>query len=200
MRRQRALLAATTLAVAVAACTPARQPEPASTTTTSAGPVVASFVGEIPGSKAVVAVVANRDGVAVAFVCDGRRLAERFRGRLAANHADLASDRGARLQVMVTPAAARGMFTSPGQRPLGFAAALAVGAAGYWQGQGTVAGRRYHVGLVVLNDGRQRGAVTDLASGTIRPAPPANPADFNQQISLPVPVAGGHVMVRWVAA
>jgi hypothetical protein len=56
------------------------------------------------------------------------------------------------------------------------------------------------VGLVVLNDGRQRGAVTDLASGTVRPAPPANLADLNQQISLPVPVAGGQVMVRWVAA
>jgi len=198
MRRLPALLA-TTLAV-VAACTSARQPEPAPTTTTGAGPVVASFVGGVPGSKAVVAVVANRDGAAVAFVCNGRGLAERFRGRLAANHADLVSDRGARLQVMVTPAAARGLFTPPGQRPLGFAAVLAVGSAGYWQGRGTVAGRRYHVGLVVLNDGRQCGAVTDLASGTMRPAPPAKPADLDQRISLPVPVAGGHVMVRWVAA
>jgi len=131
---------------------------------------VGTYAGTVAGSDALVAVVAGKANVVV-YVCDGKQgVAELFTGQRHAGGLALRDSHGARVSVKIDQHSAAGTFTPVGgARVLRFVAPVARGRAGLYRALRRVRGVRTSLGWVVLNDGRQRGALT--SAGRIGPAP-----------------------------
>jgi UDP-GlcNAc:undecaprenyl-phosphate GlcNAc-1-phosphate transferase len=103
-------------------------------------PAAGTFVGQVGGSDALVAVIATvpernaRERVVQVFVCDGERLSHWLPGRVPAqaNRLVVSSPAGAQADVQVTRAAAQGTITLPTGRRLVFRAARATGIGGLY--------------------------------------------------------------------
>ena len=120
------------------------------------------YVGRVAGTKAFVGVVVRGNRV-TAYVCDGRKLARWFEGRLRGERARLRGRSGGRLTLKVASARrARGVLRLPGRKRRPFAASAARGRAGLFRDERNVTRsgrpRRALTGWVRLNNGRVRGA------------------------------------------
>lgn len=132
-------------------------------------PVSGTFVGRLAGTDAYVAVVAGKENV-VAYVCDGaERVGEAFVGR---RSGDTFAGRqgGARINVELSNAGARGQVTLPGAKSGRFSATKAKGEAGFYRKVTRLDGRELRLAWVVLADGSQRGALVSEGTTTVAPA------------------------------
>jgi hypothetical protein len=106
-----------------------------------AKPSVRSFVGELRGTDALVAVVVPRSGQAQAYVCDGRKLIDFFSGRAADGRLRLDSEDGdTKLAARVGSGSATGTVTLPSGKSHRFMAAGAAPPAGLYTGTLTSGG------------------------------------------------------------
>ena len=160
---------------AVAASEPAQaapapaEPAPAET---AAAPAVAekAYTGRSAGNEVTVA-IAVKDGKAVAYVCDGRKVEAWMEGTLAGEQLTL-QGKSSSLSATVTDKATLGSVTVNGvEWP--FAAKGVQAPAGLYQGRGVLKGVAARVGWIV----EENGNVTGLAvvGNGIAPAPVIDP-------------------------
>lgn len=125
-----------------------------------------SFVGRVAGSDAFVAIVANGADV-MAYVCDGKNLAQWFKGQRQGSAIELTTEDGARLTVNMTSSAgtgslrqASGTFRAANgeERRFDTAATTTLDRAGLYRGAGVVDGGNAVLGVIVLPSGEFRGA------------------------------------------
>jgi hypothetical protein len=138
-----------------------------------AAPVVAekAYTGRSAGNEVTVA-IAVKDGRAVAYVCDGRKVEAWMEGTLAGEQLSLQGTTSS-LSATVSDRATLGSITVDGTE-WPFAAKGVAAPAGLYEGRGTLRGVAARVGWIVEDDGN----VTGLANlaGRIRPAPVIDPA------------------------
>jgi hypothetical protein len=138
-----------------------------------AAPAVAekAYTGRSAGNEVTVA-IAVKDGKAVAYVCDGRKIEAWMEGTLAGERLSLRGNTGS-LSATVSDRATLGSITVDGAE-WPFSAKGVSAPAGLYEGRGTLSGVAARVGWIVEEDGN----VTGLANlgGTIRPAPVIDPA------------------------
>ena len=123
--------------------------------------VKGSLVGRVRGSDAFIAVVTDGSR-AVAYLCDGKFVGQRFEGTVERGRIELASRDGERLVATLTPGAVRGSVRLARGKPLAFRAVRAKGPAGYYRAARKVGGSTVTAGWVVLANGDQRGTCTGL--------------------------------------
>ncbi|TDO44836.1 hypothetical protein EV651_13120 [Kribbella sp. VKM Ac-2571] len=148
--------------------TPSATPSatPATTPATPNRPT-AVYAGKTTEREATVA-IAVKNGRAVAYVCDGRRLEAWLTGTFRDNQVAVRSRTGERLIAAVAAKSATGFLTLRG-RTLRFAINVAGPPAGLYRS----ASKSRTIGWIVLPDGSQVGVDND---GTPAPAPRLDPA------------------------
>jgi hypothetical protein len=151
-------------------------PDAAQAVPPAAAPAVveAAYTGRSAGNEVTVA-LAVKDGRAVAYVCDGKKVEAWYEGTLTG--ADLrldAADGKQGITATVTEAATLGTVTVGG-KDLPFAAEGVAAPAGLYEGRAAVRGVLTRIGWIVDDDGKVTGVAN--AGGTRRPAPALNPAN-----------------------
>jgi hypothetical protein len=147
-----------------------------------AAPTTGNFVSEVVGTEvagtevagtegsgatAFVAVVTSQDQ-AIAYICDGEKLAEWFRGPIRAGGLfEARSASRAQITAQINARSVFGVITLEGGRVLPFRVVPANGLAGLYRSDDTIGAQRFLGGWVVLPDGQQRGAV--IGGGSTRP-------------------------------
>jgi hypothetical protein len=139
-----------------------------------AAPTNGNFVSEVAGSEAsgagttaFVAVVTSQDQ-AIAYICDGEKLAEWFRGPVRAGGLfEARSASQAQITAQINSRSVVGLITLEGGRVLSFRVKPADGLAGLYRSDDMIDAQRFLGGWVVLPDGQQRGAV--IGGGSTRP-------------------------------
>jgi hypothetical protein len=152
----------------------AAQPVPPADSPPAPAVVEAAYTGRSAGNEVTVA-LAVKDGRAVAYVCDGKKVEAWYEGTL--NGADLrldAADGKQGITATVTEAAALGTVTVGG-KDLPFAAEGVASPAGLYEGRVAVRGVLTRIGWIVDDDGNVTGVAN--TGGTRRPAPALNPAN-----------------------
>jgi hypothetical protein len=142
----------------------------------AAAPAVAeaAYTGRSAGNEVTVA-LAVKDGKAVAYVCDGKKVEAWYEGTLAGEDLQLsAADGKPGIAATVTEAATLGTVTVGGKE-LPFAAEGVEAPAGLYEGRTVVRGVLTRIGWIVDEDGKVTGVAN--AGGTRRPAPDLDPAD-----------------------
>jgi hypothetical protein len=136
--------------------------------------VEAAYTGRSAGNEVTVA-LAVKDGRAVAYVCDGKKVEAWYEGTLTGADLQLdAADGKQGITATVTEAATLGTVTVGG-KDLPFAAEGVASPAGLYEGRTAVRGVLTRIGWIVDDDGKVTGVAN--AGGTRRPAPPLNPAN-----------------------
>jgi hypothetical protein len=136
--------------------------------------VEAAYTGRSAGDEVTVA-LAVKDGRAVAYVCDGKKVEAWYEGTLAGADLQLsAADGKPGITATVTEAATLGTVTVGGE-DLPFAAQGVAAPAGLYEGRAAVRGVLTRIGWIVEDDGDVTGVAN--AGGTRRPAPELDPAD-----------------------
>ena len=149
---------------------------PAAAAPAPAAPAVAeaAYTGRSAGNEVTVA-LAVKDGRAVAYVCDGKKVEAWYEGTLEGPDLQLsAADGKPGITATVTDAATLGTVTVGG-KDLPFAAEGVAAPAGLYEGRGNVRGVLTRIGWIVDEDGKVTGVAN--AGGTRRPAPALNPDD-----------------------
>jgi hypothetical protein len=139
-----------------------------------AAPTTGNFVSEVvgtvgsgSGATAFVAVVTSQDQ-AIAYICDGEKLAEWFRGPIRAGGLfEARSASQAQITAQINARSVFGVITLEGGRVLPFRVKPADGLAGLYRSDDMIDAQRFLGGWVVLPDGQQRGAV--IGGGSTRP-------------------------------
>ena len=127
----------------------------------------ASFVAQTQNPQAFVALVTSGDKV-LAYVCDGQKIAEWFRGRVENGRVSLVSTGGAsRLEATFASGVWDGAVSLESDRRWAFRTSGASAPAGLYRSDDVLNGARYLGGWIVLNNGEQRGAV--IGDGSTRP-------------------------------
>ncbi|WP_345604404.1 hypothetical protein [Pseudonocardia adelaidensis] len=155
---------------------PGPAPEAAPVVPPAAAPAVAkaAYTGRSAGNEVTVA-LAVKDGRAVAYVCDGKKLEAWFEGTLAGDDLQLsAADGKPAITATVTEAATLGTVTVGG-KDLPFAAKGVEAPAGLYEGRAAVRGVLTRIGWIVEDNGKVTGVAN--AGGSRRPAPALDPAD-----------------------
>jgi hypothetical protein len=183
-----------TAAAAPPAAAPAEAAPPAPPA--AAPPVVAekAYTGRSSGDEVTVA-IAVKDGRAVGYVCDGKKIEAWLEGTLAGDRLDLKSADG---KVTVTGAVDErksvGDVTVNG-KTWAYATDAVVVPAGLYEGRGNVDGVVTRIGWVVENDGTVTGGRTIEGRDDPLPAPTLDPSAPDQvQINgtpIDVTVVGG---------
>jgi hypothetical protein len=141
-----------------------------------AGPVAAkpaqpresqTYIGTVRGTNAFAVIVARR-GVAIAYVCDGDKIAVWLKGKFRNGKLHLASKAGDTLEGTF----GRATLDLTTRRPLTVKTRFSPfnDAAHFFIAGGTVNGTSWAGGWITLLDGRQRGAVR-TPRGTVTPSP-----------------------------
>ncbi|MCA2217939.1 hypothetical protein LDL48_34645 [Wangella sp. NEAU-J3] len=141
----------------------------------------ATFAGRVPGAGTLA--ISVRDGVAIAYVCDGARIESWLKGTAVAGKLSLTGKGGARISATFDARRARGTVTVAG-RTSDFDIRVAKKPSGLYRAAAQVRNARVVGSWIVLPDGSQVGVLT--ADEVPRPAPPLN-------------VAGGTTTVDGVA-
>jgi hypothetical protein len=167
--------AAPPAAGAAAAEPAAGEPEPAAPAPAApapAAPAVAekAFTGRSAGNEVTVA-IAVKDGKAVAYVCDGKKVEAWMEGTLAGEQLTLTGKTGS-LSATVSDKATLGSLTVDGAE-WPFAAKGVAAPAGLYQGRGVLKGVAARVGWIVEENGNVTGLAT--AGGQTLPAPVIDP-------------------------
>lgn len=180
-----------------AAPEPAPDPAPASPAVTQKAAVAEKvYAGRSSGNEVTVA-IAVKDGRAVAYVCDGKKVEAWLEGTLTGAALDLRSADGA-ATVTGTLDEAKSLGTvTVGEKQWPFAAKGVVAPAGLYEGRADVRGVAGRIGWIVLGDGSQTGAVN--RGGVVAPAPELDPADLGgvavDGVPVQVRVIGGDDVV-----
>jgi hypothetical protein len=144
-------------------------------TGSQAAPANGNFVSELAspdasgaGATVFVAVVTSQDQ-AIAYICDGEKLAEWFRGPVQSGGLFEArsTSKNAQITAQINGRSVVGAITLEGGRVLPFRVKPADGLAGLYRSDDTIDAQRFLGGWVVLPDGQQRGAV--IGGGSTRP-------------------------------
>ena len=147
---------------------------PAPESAPPAAPAVAekAYTGRSAGNEVTVA-IAVKDGKAVAYACDGKKIEAWLEGTLTGG--DLALQ-GKTSSIIATTdeKATFGTITVDGKE-WPFSAKGVAAPAGLYEGRGTVAKVATRVGWIVEDNGNVTGVKS--ANGTREPAPPLDPAD-----------------------
>lgn len=159
----------------VAAVSPAVVPAPAAQPAPPAAPVVTekAFTGRSAGNEVTVA-IAVKDGRAVAYACDGKKVEAWLEGTLAGDDLTL-QGRTSSITATMDEKATFGMVTVDGKE-WPFSAKGVESPAGLYEGRGTLAGVATRVGWIVDENGDVTGVSS--ANGVRRPAPPLDPTDL----------------------
>lgn len=153
---------------APAATTPPATTAPAAPPASAApGRFRAAYAGRVDGGGASIA-IAVRDGGAVAYLCDGRRIEAWMLGRAVDGRLELSDERGATLTGTYDQNAAAGKVTV-GKRTFTLDVPVAKKPSGLYKSTATVRGARIQVGWIVLPGGDQVGIAT--TDGEPEPAP-----------------------------
>jgi hypothetical protein len=156
-----------------AAAAPAPAPAPAEALpTTPALPAESAYAGRTAGNEATIA-IAVKDGRAVAYLCDGKKIEAWLEGTVEGSTLSLTGPDGAAVTGELSDGAVFGEAAAKGKQ-WPYSAALATPPAGTYRGRVSVEGVQKRIGWNVLPDGTVTGIVTD-SSGT-GPAPPLDPA------------------------
>jgi hypothetical protein len=177
-------VAAAPLTAAAPGAAPAAQPDnaapdavpPVPPAAAPAAPAVAkaAYTGRSAGNEVTLA-LAVKDGRAVAYVCDGKKVEAWYEGTLTGADLQLsAADGKPGITATVTDAATLGTVTVGG-KDLPFAAEDAASPAGLYEGRAAVRGVLTRIGWIVDDDGKVTGVAN--AGGTRRPAPTLDPSD-----------------------
>ncbi|NLT56070.1 MAG: hypothetical protein GXX79_16255 [Actinomycetales bacterium] len=126
-----------------------------------------TWAGRVDGGGATLA-IATEDGVAVAYVCDGRRVEAWLRGTAVDGRLELTGPGGAGLDGGYGDGVATGTVTARG-REWTFELGAVRKPSGLYRATATVRNARVTGGWIVLPDGRQVGVLTE--DGVPRPAP-----------------------------
>ena len=132
------------------------------------------FAGRSSGNEVTVA-VAVKDGRAVAYVCDGKKIEAWLEGTLVGDQLSLRGAQEATLTGTVTEAAALGSVAVGGKQ-WPYAAQGVQAPAGIYEGRASVRGVATRIGWVVEGDGRVTGNARAAGSPEPTPAPPLDPA------------------------
>jgi hypothetical protein len=157
-----------------AAATPEPAPVPAPEPAPPAAPAVAekAFTGRSSGNEVTVA-IAVKDGKAVAYACDGKKIEAWLEGTLTGDTLSL-SGKTSSITATMDEKATLGMITVDGKE-WPFSAKGVVSPAGLYEGRGTLAGVATRVGWIVDDKGNVTGVQS--GNGTREPAPPLDPAN-----------------------
>jgi hypothetical protein len=153
---------------------PAVAPAPAPTEappTTPPLPAEAAYAGRTAGNEATIA-IAVKDGRAVAYVCDGKKVEAWLEGTVDGSTLSLTGADGATVTGDLSDGAVFGEAAVKGKH-WPYSAALATPPAGTYRGRVSVQGVQKRIGWNVLPDGSVTGIVSD-ATG-VAPAPPLDP-------------------------
>ncbi|MEV4417081.1 hypothetical protein [Catellatospora sp. NPDC049609] len=162
-------------ATSAPATAPAVDPPPSSAPPAGPPPaakVNAVWAGKVDGGGATIA-IAVTDGVAVAYLCDGKKAEVWLQGTAAAGKLELAGAKGATLAGTFGGGKAAGTVTAGG-RSWKFTAPAVKKPSGLYRATATVRNAKVVGGWIVLPDGSQVGIVT--VDGQPRPAPAVDPA------------------------
>ena len=156
-----------------AAATPEPAPAAAPEAAPPAAPAVAekAYTGRSAGNEVTVA-IAVKDGKAVAYACDGKKIEAWLEGTLAGDTLTL-SGKTSSITATMDDKATLGMITVGGKE-WPFSAKGVVSPAGLYEGRGTLAGVATRVGWIVDDKGNVTGV--QWANGTREPAPPLDRA------------------------
>ncbi|MBE1493666.1 serine/threonine-protein kinase [Amycolatopsis lexingtonensis] len=159
-----------------AASSTAAAPPPAATTTSEApkpaAPARADYAGRVTGGGASVA-VSVRDGHAIAYLCDGKKVEAWLQGVTTGGKLDLKGAKNAALTGIFDATAVTGTVTASG-KTWQFTAPVAKKPAGLYRATPKVRGRQAKAGWIVLPDGSQVGILATDDDATA--APPFDPA------------------------
>jgi hypothetical protein len=139
-----------------------------------AAPAVAekAYTGRSSGNEVTVA-IAVKNGKAVAYACDGKKIEAWLEGTVTGDTLSL-SGKTSNLTGTLDDKATFGTITVDGKE-WPFSAKGVSSPAGLYEGRGTLAGVATRVGWIVEDNGNVTGVKS--ANGTREPAPPLNPAD-----------------------
>ena len=135
-------------------------------------PAEAAFAGRTSGNEATIA-IAVKDGRAVAYLCDGKKVEAWLEGTVDGTTLALQGPDGATAIAELRADAVFGQAAARGEQ-WPFSAALATAPAGPYRGSVSVEGVQKRIGWNVLPDGSVTGLVRD-ANG-VAPAPVLDPA------------------------
>lgn len=143
------------------------------------------YAGRSTGKEVTVA-IAVKDGKAVAYVCDGKRVEAWLEGTLTGDRLALTGPDGASLDGTVDEGSASGTVTARG-KSWPYAAKAVQAPDGLYSGRSDVAGVANRIGWIVVD-----GTTTGLRrqGGEVLPAPPLDPANLGGVVvdGLPFPV------------
>lgn len=175
--------------------------EAAAPTAAAVAPAVAekAYAGRTSGNELTIA-IAVKDGRAVAYLCDGKKVEAWLEGTLSGSDLSLKNESGS-ATVTGTADADKSVGTvKVGDRSWPFAAKGVKAPAGLYEGRADVRGVVNRIGWIVLPDGSQTGIRTP-ANGEPGPAPVLDPARLNgvRVDGVPVTVTtidGGDSVIR----
>ncbi|WP_147258327.1 hypothetical protein [Pseudonocardia hierapolitana] len=161
---------------------PAPPPAPAAAPTVAPAPTDAppttpavrsevAYAGRTAGNEATIA-IAMKDGSAVAYLCDGKKIEAWLEGTVEGSTLSLQGSDGATVSGELSDGAVFGEAAAKGKK-WPYSAALATPPAGAYRGRVSVEGVQKRIGWNVLPDGTVTGIVSD-ANG-VAPAPPLDP-------------------------
>jgi hypothetical protein len=165
-------------AAAVAAPEPAAEPEPAE-------PAVAekAYTGRSAGNEVTVA-IAVKNGKAVAYACDGKKIEAWLEGTLTGDSLSL-SGKTSSITATLDDKASFGTVTVDGKE-WPFSAKGVASPAGLYEGRGNVDGVAARVGWIVQEDGSVTGV--ENAGGSPKPAAALDPTNLGATMSDGSPV------------
>ncbi|MEV6828737.1 hypothetical protein [Amycolatopsis sp. NPDC051102] len=155
-------------AASTSSTTTAAPPATTSAPPKPAAPARADYAGRVTGGGASIAVSA-RDGHAIAYVCDGKKLEAWLQGVTAGGKLDLKGARNASLTGSFDTASATGTVTAAG-RTYEFTVPTAKKPAGLYRATPKVKGKSARAGWIVQPDGSQVGLLTTGEDATAAPA------------------------------
>jgi serine/threonine-protein kinase len=136
-------------------------------TTALADRTRATFAGHVDNDGGSLA-ISLRDGVAIAYICDGKRLEAWLKGTATAGTLSLTGKKGAAITGTFAAGRARGKVTAGGKTN-GFSIGVAKKPSGLYRTAAKVRNAQVVGSWIVLPDGRQVGVLTE--DGTPGPAP-----------------------------
>ena len=155
---------------------PPAEPAPPPPAPTPPPPAVAEkiFTGRSAGNEVTVA-VAVKDGRAVAYVCDGKKIEAWLEGTLVGNELSLKGSTDGALAGLVTDTAVLGIVAVGGKQ-WPYSAAGVQAPAGIYEGRANVRGVATRIGWIVDGKGQVTGNARPAGSPEPVPAPAFDPA------------------------
>jgi hypothetical protein len=162
---------------------PAAEPAPAEPAPAEPAVVEKAYTGRSAGNEVTVA-IAVKNGKAVAYACDGKKIEAWLEGTLTGDSLSL-TGKTSNITATLDDKASFGTITVDGKE-WPFSAKGVTSPAGLYEGRGNVDGVAARVGWIVQEDGTVTGV--ENAGGSPKPAAPLNPTNLGATMSDGSPV------------